>query len=104
MWHVVESKADLPTEGGTYAVVYHGVTAWMYFNVDKQTWHPLNGWRKNLGQSWDKVEAWYSLPEYVKLPRFAQEMSEIFDLSEDPIGKLKKLSIIERSLRDSQVV
>ena len=57
------ADGEYPIAGGTKAVVYvGGDSAWMYWNVDAQTWHPLNGWRKNIGQPKTSVTAWAELP------------------------------------------
>lgn len=66
MWITVKDYQSLPKDSGTKAVVYHGVTAWMYWNADKQTWHPVNGWRRVIGQPWNHVTAYMELPVYPK--------------------------------------
>lgn len=65
MWITVDKYGtNLPETSGTKAVVYLGSTAWMYFNKENKTWHPINGWRKNLGQPWQTVDAYMEVPEY----------------------------------------
>jgi len=51
-----------PTTGGTKACVYMGDVCWFYWNLETQTWHPLNGWRKNVGYPKTAVDWWSELP------------------------------------------
>jgi hypothetical protein len=97
-WNEVKTEEDLPLTGGTKAVVYHGVTAWMYYNPDSKTWHPVNGWRKNIGQKWSDVTAYMELPVYA--PHFDAVVGELQTV--EGFGKL--VSAMQRSFRDSQAV
>jgi hypothetical protein len=61
-WDWIYIGAGRPRYGGTYAVVFEGDVAWMYWNPDTQRWYPVRGWKRKVGYPVTAVEYWLPLP------------------------------------------
>lgn len=57
------TRQEVPAEGGTVGCeLQDGTICWMYWNPDRQTWHPTNGWRRKVGYPREYVAWWIPLP------------------------------------------